>query len=104
MTKADTEKKPRAPRSPSLASDSGASREVRLEAQLLRRVVVEGVHPEIDGGRFPIKRTAGEDVLVGADIFTDAHDKLAAALRHRRVGDAEWRETPMAEAGNDRWH
>jgi starch synthase (maltosyl-transferring) len=104
MTKADTEKKPRAPRRRSVAPDPGASRDVRLETQLLRRVVVEGVHPEIDGGRFPIKRTAGEEVVVRADIFTDGYDRLAAALLSRRAGDAGWRETPMVEAGNDRWH
>jgi starch synthase (maltosyl-transferring) len=28
-----------------------------------RRVQIEGVSPEIDGGRFPIKRTVGEGVL-----------------------------------------
>ena len=27
-----------------------------------QRVVIERVWPEIDGGRFPIKRTIGEDV------------------------------------------
>ena len=33
------------------------------------RVIVERIWPEIDGGRFPIKRTVGERVTVGADIF-----------------------------------
>ncbi len=31
-----------------------------------KRVVIENVSPEIDGSRFPIKRVAGERVLVGA--------------------------------------
>jgi len=75
----------------------------RLDPQLLRRVVVEGVHPEIDAGRFPVKRTVGEDVVVGADIFTDGHDKLAAALLHRRAGETPWREVPMVALPNDRW-
>jgi starch synthase (maltosyl-transferring) len=74
-----------------------------LDARLLRRVVVEGVHPEVDAGRFPIKRTVGEDVIVGADIHADGHDKLAAALLYRREGDEHWREVPMAAVGNDRW-
>jgi len=30
------------------------------------RVVIESVTPEVDGGRFPIKRTAGEQVVVEA--------------------------------------
>jgi hypothetical protein len=43
------------------------------------------VWPEIDGGRFPIKRTVGEDVTVSADIFADGHDLLAGVVKYRRV-------------------
>src|ERR1700756_3852578 len=48
------------------------------------RVVVEHIRPEIDGGRFPIKRTVGESVDVTATIFADGHDVLVALLRDRR--------------------
>jgi starch synthase (maltosyl-transferring) len=74
-----------------------------LDSRLLRRVVVEGVHPQVDGGRFPIKRTVGDEVTVGADIYTDGHDRLAAVLLFRCAGDERWREVPMAVLGNDRW-
>ena len=74
-----------------------------LDPRLRRRVVVETVHPEIDAGRFPIKRTVGEEVRVGADVFTDGYDKLAVALLHRRAGAPEWTETPMRALGNDRY-
>ena len=57
----------------------------------------------MDGGRFPIKRTVGEEVVVGADIFADGHDTLAAALLYRRRGEPAWREVPMEPLGNDRW-
>src|SRR5690242_8030744 len=67
------------------------------------RVVIEGVEPEIDGGRFPVKRTAGEEVVVGADIFTDGHDLLAAVLRYRHARSSDWVEVPMSDQGNDRW-
>ncbi|MGH2706896.1 MAG: maltotransferase domain-containing protein, partial [Actinomycetota bacterium] len=67
-----------------------------------RRVVIEGVSPEIDAGRFPIKRTVGERVIVEADIFADGHDALTAVLRYRRAGD-RWQELPMAPLDNDRW-
>ncbi|HZD17838.1 MAG TPA: alpha-1,4-glucan--maltose-1-phosphate maltosyltransferase [Actinomycetota bacterium] len=67
-----------------------------------RRVVIEGVWPEIDAGRFAIKRTAGEEVWVEADVFTDGHDEVACVLRHRHEHD-DWHETPMEPAGNDRW-
>ena len=68
-----------------------------------RRVVVEGVTPEIDGGRFPIKRVVGEKVVVQADVFTDGHDELRAVLRHRFEGEVEWQETAMVQVVNDRW-
>ena len=50
---------------------------------LSQRVVVEQIEPEIDGGRFPIKRTIGETVDVSATIFADGHDVLVAMLRDR---------------------
>jgi starch synthase (maltosyl-transferring) len=68
-----------------------------------RRVVIEGVAPEIDGGRYPIKRVVGELVNVEADVFADGHDELAAELRFRREDEREWHEVPMAPLGNDRW-
>ena len=74
-----------------------------LDPALLRRVVIEGVYPEVDAGRFPIKRTVGESVVVNADIHADGHDEIAAMLLHRKSGDTEWSETPMEPLGNDRW-
>lgn len=68
-----------------------------------QRVVIENVKPEIDAGRFPIKRTAGERVAVEADLFADGHDLLAAVLKYRRKKDEQWTEIPMAPLGNDRW-
>jgi starch synthase (maltosyl-transferring) len=67
------------------------------------RVIIEGVTPQIDEGRFPAKRTLGEDVVVEADVFADGHDVLAAVVRWRRCGDEAWNESPMAPLGNDRW-
>ncbi len=67
-----------------------------------RRVVISGLEPEIDGGRFAIKRTAGETVTVEADAFADGHDVLTCVLRYREAG-GEWSEVPMAPLGNDRW-
>src|SRR6266702_3022620 len=67
------------------------------------RVVIEGVTPEIDGGRFPVKRVIGETVAVEADVFADGHDQLACVLRFRRDDDPLWSEAPMEPIGNDRW-
>jgi starch synthase (maltosyl-transferring) len=68
-----------------------------------RRIVIEGVAPEIDGGEFPIKRTRGETVVVEADIFVDGHEVLAGRLLFRRDEESSWREAPMAPLVNDRW-
>jgi starch synthase (maltosyl-transferring) len=73
-----------------------------LDPHLLRRVVVERVRPEVDGGRFPIKRVAGESVVVRADVFADGHDRVGAAVLFRRAGGS-WCESPMEPLGNDRW-
>ncbi len=68
-----------------------------------RRAIIEGVQPEIDCGRFPIRRTVGEKVTVEADIFTDGHDVVSARLLHRPARHAEWSEVPMESLVNDRW-
>ena len=68
-----------------------------------KRVAIENVHPAIDGGRFPAKRTVGEEVRVTADIHTDGHDMIRAVLRYRPEGESAWRETPMRPLVNDRW-
>lgn len=68
-----------------------------------QRVVIDRVRPEIDGGRFAIKRTAGEKVRVEADVFTDGHDALGCLLLYRDERDAAWSEVAMEALGNDRW-
>src|SRR5689334_16697742 len=110
------------------AADRPAIADGRLPTDL-HRVVIEHLSPEIDAGRFPIKRTVGEHVEVGADVFADGHDVLTVLLRDRHVtysaDTAEhpepdlsassassalnvvdgWRETSMTmiAAGTDRW-
>jgi starch synthase (maltosyl-transferring) len=68
-----------------------------------KRVIIEGVSPEVDGGRFPAKRTVGDQVRVEADVFSDGHDSISAALLAHREGSDEWTEIPMRPLVNDRW-
>ncbi len=68
-----------------------------------RRVVIETVRPEIDGGRFPIKRVVGQSVMVEADVFADGHDEIAGVARYRHEEEREWTETTLVFAENDRW-
>jgi starch synthase (maltosyl-transferring) len=44
------------------------------------RVVIEKVLPQIDCGRFPIKRVVGEAVVVEADVFADGHDRISCQV------------------------
>ncbi|MDD1615003.1 MAG: alpha amylase catalytic subunit [Methylococcaceae bacterium NSP1-2] len=69
-----------------------------------QRVIIEKVQPEIDSGRFAIKRVIGQAVVVEADAFTDSHDALACVLRYRHESEKNWHEVPMLPLGNDRWH
>jgi starch synthase (maltosyl-transferring) len=67
------------------------------------RVVIENISPQVDCGRFPIKRVVGEAVAVEADVFADGHDVVRAVLLYRSERAAEWSRIPMAPLGNDRW-
>lgn len=67
------------------------------------RVVISGVRPEIEQGHFAIKRTVGEKVVIEADIFTDGHDALSAALLYRHEQEKRWRHAPLRPLANDRW-
>ncbi|MFZ4791103.1 MAG: alpha-1,4-glucan--maltose-1-phosphate maltosyltransferase [Candidatus Competibacteraceae bacterium] len=68
-----------------------------------KRVIIEGVTPELDGGEFAVKRTVGDIVTVEADVFTDGHDALSCRLQYRKAGETAWQETPMRVLVNDRW-
>jgi starch synthase (maltosyl-transferring) len=59
------------------------------------RIRIEHPSPTVDGGRWPVKRTAGDTVRVSADIFRDGHEVLRAAVRWRGPGERGWREAPM---------
>ncbi len=70
-------------------------------------ILIEGVEPQIDGGRYPVKRICGEDVEVRADLLKEGHDALSAVVRWRQLTPApqspDWNEAPMRALGNDRW-
>ena len=109
-----------------------AATDAQLRGAGRRRVVVERLRPQIDGGRFPIKRTVGDEVSVTVDMFADGQDLLAGVLKYRRVptgrpaaepalhepasrrpgsarGDASadpaqpWTDIPLTPLDNDSW-
>jgi starch synthase (maltosyl-transferring) len=68
-----------------------------------KRVVIDCVGPQVDGGRFPIKRAAGETVRVVAHAFADGHDQIGVELLFRKGKCERWTVRPMACEVNDEW-
>src|SRR5215475_5723459 len=68
-----------------------------------RRVVIGQVSPEIDCGRFAVKRVVGETVVVEANVFADGHDQVACQILFWRDREKNRESSPMQPIGNDRW-
>ena len=86
--------------------DSG-DRQVVARAALPKarapRIAIEDVYPELDCGRYPVKRELGDRIEVWADVFTEGHGLLRAAVRYAAPGATSWQRAPMALRDNDRW-
>ena len=67
------------------------------------QVVIERVSPQVDGGRFAVKRVVGDVFHVEADVFSDGHGELSVALLVQPPDASDWAEIPMRALGNDRW-
>ncbi|MEJ2584157.1 MAG: alpha-1,4-glucan--maltose-1-phosphate maltosyltransferase [Robiginitalea sp.] len=67
------------------------------------RVVIDDVRPQLDCGKFFIKRVVGETVRVSADILPDGHDVMQAEVLFKHQSERKWREARMQSVGNDRW-
>jgi starch synthase (maltosyl-transferring) len=75
----------------------------RLMQLASKRIAIEGVDPEIDGGRFPAKAVVHHPFTIEADIFGDGHESIDACLLFRPAGTQVWSEQPMEYLENDRW-
>ncbi|WP_207460298.1 maltotransferase domain-containing protein [Azospirillum sp. SYSU D00513] len=67
------------------------------------RIVIENLQPELDAGRYPIKRVVGDVLEVSADVFTDGTFVLGAVVLYRPADEETWREVPMTALPNDAW-
>ena len=77
----------------------------RATTRRLEYVVIECVTPEVDGGRYPVKRVVGDTVLVGADIIKEGHDRVAARVIYKTPGDTDWSTSPLEyDYDSDRWY
>ena len=52
------------------------------------RIRIERIWPQLDCGRYPVKRPLGERVDVWATLLRDGHEVLGGALRYRPPGGA----------------
>ncbi|MGA8368876.1 MAG: alpha-1,4-glucan--maltose-1-phosphate maltosyltransferase [Acidimicrobiales bacterium] len=87
----------------SASGDGRASGATPPTAKGRVRPVVESVHPQVDGGRYPAKAAIGDVVTVEADAFADGHDLLVCEVRHRHTSVKRWAAMAMVPIGNDRW-
>ncbi|MEO8880886.1 MAG: alpha-1,4-glucan--maltose-1-phosphate maltosyltransferase [Gemmatimonadaceae bacterium] len=70
----------------------------------LAPVVIECVEPELDSGRYPVKRIVGDSFEVRADILKDGHDLIAARIKYSGPADGEWHFVPMFyDRNSDQW-
>jgi starch synthase (maltosyl-transferring) len=67
------------------------------------RIQIQEVVPQVDCGRYAVKRTVGDEVEVTARIFRDGHETLGAAVRHRGPDSTRWAEASLEPLGNDVW-
>ena len=67
------------------------------------RIQIQDVSPQVDCGRYPVKRTVGDPLEVTARVFRDGHETLGAAVRYKRPDATRWSETPLEPLGNDFW-
>ncbi|MBS1585959.1 MAG: alpha-1,4-glucan--maltose-1-phosphate maltosyltransferase [Bacteroidetes bacterium] len=68
-----------------------------------KRVVISNVSPSVDGGIYPAKAIIDRPLTISADIFSDGHDHIAAALFIRHKDEKQWKELPLQFKNNDCW-
>src|SRR5690606_38924541 len=68
-----------------------------------KRVVIDYVYPQINGGDFFIKRVVNEIVNVHAHVLVDGNDVIAASVLFKHEKDKTWQEVRMHHTQNDEW-
>lgn len=63
-------------------------------------ITIEHVSPQIDAGRYAVKREVGDTMDVTCNIFKDGHDLIKAVILCRLADSDEWWETPMTEVNH----
>ena len=72
-------------------------------ADPVTRIVIAAMSPSVDRGDYAVKRVIAEPIDVVADIFTDGHEQLAAAVLTRAEDETNWVRHDMRAEPNDVW-
>lgn len=67
------------------------------------RCIIRNVKPQLENGKYYIKRVAGESVTVSATIFTDSDESVKAVLAYKHISDTTWSEVPMKLIEQDKF-
>ena len=67
------------------------------------RCIIRNVKPQLEGGKYYIKRVVGESVSVSATIFSDSEDQVKAVLAYKHIAEKKWSEVPMQLTAPDRY-
>jgi len=69
----------------------------RLPAEGRCRATIDAVLPNVDDGRYPLKRIVGERVAIEAHCYADGHDRLRAMLLWQIVADRQVADRQVAD-------
>jgi starch synthase (maltosyl-transferring) len=67
-----------------------------------QRVIIENIKPQVDCGRYPVKRVINDVINIEADIFCDGHDALSAELLYRHKDQPDgilWKWNTLSTTG-----
>jgi starch synthase (maltosyl-transferring) len=67
------------------------------------RIRFTRVQPQVDDGRYPVKRVLNDWLKVQATIFCDGTESLCAAVRYRHESEETFSQTPLRLLENDAW-
>jgi len=67
-------------------------------------ISILNLSPQIDCGRYPVKRIINESMHVGVDVLKPGHGSVIARICHKKREETNWVQTEMAyDVGKDRW-
>ncbi|HEY4304207.1 MAG TPA: alpha-1,4-glucan--maltose-1-phosphate maltosyltransferase [Gemmatimonadaceae bacterium] len=76
----------------------------RAKPARIEYLLIECITPELDAGRYPVKRVVGDVVEVGADIIKEGHDLVSARVLFKGPDDDDWHSSPLTfDFDSDRW-